>query len=535
MKRIPLLLLALVMLCSMPTQSAFGQRCVGYEQQLETYFINYEPGTPVNIRIIESVYIRCDQPTAKMKLMYYFFRSVNSFLSDELSDEAAYQDARYFYQKAAAHFDYLVDAGPAEETFATLYFDRAYDLEESLGIGYIDPADLATNSRGAAGQRSRSASDDIWVKRNPQPTPSGQSRDMGRRKVAEEATFSKRFHNGNGYTSAPAEPSFSGSTRGAANPANRRQREIPVDANDPYGDVGDLGELSPREYLRYAKDWNFDDGSGVEREVYVDNGEEAAFESNSTKERFREEVSRTAGQTRGARPTESNFRRAAVDARQTQERIVNEPAVDRVTYTTFDDLINYSAYTCILDRAAILYQPKAGSQSVSSVVFGDEVARVAGKEPVHSGSDVFVQVKLRNGQAGWINRAALVGEGRVAAITGNTRAFRNMPASTARDRNAVLLKAGEQVVLETMDGAWIRVISRNAEKQGWVDGIDNLSIDAVDVEIANRLYRLRRINNLRLRQQQLEDITRLQGFNQSELAGLVREMIRGNDSPFSSR
>ncbi|MEL6593873.1 MAG: hypothetical protein AAFQ68_27470, partial [Bacteroidota bacterium] len=101
-----------------------AQGCSGYERELEEYFYNFQPGsTTPNIKQVEMVYARCAKPSPKMELIYHYLKAMDVWYADYLSDEAAYHDARYYYEKAAAYFAYLVDAPASDEYFVDLYFN----------------------------------------------------------------------------------------------------------------------------------------------------------------------------------------------------------------------------------------------------------------------------------------------------------------------------------------------------------------------------------------------------------------------------
>jgi len=459
--------LVLLILCS-GVRFASAQTCSGYERELEEYFYNFQPGTnTIDIRQLEMVYARCPQPTPKMALVYYYLKSMDIWYADYLSDEAAYHDARFFYEKAAAYFAYLVDAPSEESFFVNLYFDRAQALQNQLGIDHIAIQPLPVQTSQTRG--SDNTSDPYqyqWQKYTPDRS-AGDNSTYRTRGVAEnpvnESTLRKsEYRNGE----------YQETTRGAT--------PDQVIEGETYGAVGSLSSLNAYDYLRFRKDW---DKQTMRSEGIVSDP------SN--------------GISRGTNP---NARVAAPATPQTA----------------------YKGFVCIYDNAVVRTKPGEIASPVGLVRFGEAVAFVPNQQPIKEAGNTYYSVRLQTGQLGWMVSHALVSDGRLAVITETAKGYLSLNPQTARDRNMIVFVPGELVVLEGVSGDFIRVVSRDAEKRAWVRGIGELSIDEMDIIIGEKLYEASRQNSISMRKAILQEIRNLPGFEQSELADDVLKIL--NDS-----
>ncbi|MFK7924062.1 MAG: hypothetical protein AB8H47_19045 [Bacteroidia bacterium] len=463
----------LVMFLSMGISFASAQTCSGYERELEEYFYNFQPGTnTLNMRQVEMVYARCPQPTPKMALVYYYLKSMDIWYADYLSDEAAYHDARYFYEKSAAYFAYLVDAPEKESFFVNLYFDRAQALQNQLGIDQIAIQPLPTQTGQTRG------GDEVvepyqfkWQKYTPARSEGDNStyrtRGMAENTIDQTTLRKSEYHNGE----------YQEVSRGAT-----EGQEIEGEA---YGAVGSLGSLNAYDYLRFRKDW---DKQTQHSEGIVDH-------SNGTS------VSRgDASNARMAGPTNANTSAAST----------------------------YTGLVCIYDNAVVRTNPGEVASPVGLVRFGETVARLQNQDPVQHAGNTYYSVRLQSGQLGWMVSHALVQDGRVAVITETAKGYLSVNPQAARDRNMIVFVAGELVVLEGVKGDYIRIVSRDAQKRAWVRGIGELSIDEMDIMIGEKLHEASQQNSISMRKAILQGIRNLPGFEQSELADDVLKIL--NDS-----
>lgn len=462
----------LVMALSLGISFASAQTCSGYERELEEYFYNFQPGTnTLNMRQVEMVYARCPNPTPKMALVYYYLKSMDIWYADYLSDEAAYHDARYFYEKAAAYFAYLVDAPENEAFFVNLYFDRAQSLQNQLGIDQIAIQPLPVQTGQSRG------SDELiepyqfkWQKYTPARSEGDNSTYRTRGTADNEidqSTLRKREYRDGEYQEV---------SRGTP-----EGQEI---EGETYGAVGSLASLNAYDYLRFRKDWNKQ--TQYSEDIVNNPNNEGTL----------------------SRGGDANARMAGP----------NNVSAN----TTYKGLI------CIYDNAVVRTKPGETASPVGLVRFGETVARLQNQNPVKHAGNTYYSVRLQSGQLGWMVSHALVQDGRVAVITETAKGYLSVNPQTARDRNMIVFLAGELVVLEGVSGDYIRIVSRDAQKRAWVRGIGELSIDEMDIMIGEKLYEASQQNSISMRKAILQGIRNMPGFEQSELADDVLKVL--NDS-----
>ena len=141
-----------------------------------------------------------------------------------------------------------------------------------------------------------------------------------------------------------------------------------------------------------------------------------------------------------------------------------------------------------------------------------------------------MNVKMQNGQVGWLPLDAAVPDGQLAVVTKTTRAFLSLNPETARDRNMILLEAGELVILEGVEGDYIRVVSRDAEKRGWVKGIAEVSIDEVDLLIGLKIFDAMQETSESSLKAKLQQIRSVKGYKNSMMANVVENLLSNDYS-----
>lgn len=184
---------------------------------------------------------------------------------------------------------------------------------------------------------------------------------------------------------------------------------------------------------------------------------------------------------------------------------------------------DYTASICMFDRLPLRPEPGERSEIVDLVEFGEVVARMDKEPAVNKDGKSYVIVRTESGRIGWVEKGALIRDGVLAVITQNTRGF--LQTNVRADRNAILFNSAELVVLEGNQGEWIRVVTRNGIKEGWLRGISHLSIDDFDIDIALMIYDAMLQPNSKLRRSKLEKIRQVEGFYESELASEVLQLI----------
>ena len=193
------------------------------------------------------------------------------------------------------------------------------------------------------------------------------------------------------------------------------------------------------------------------------------------------------------------------------------------TGTAFD----YHGLICVWDNVVARMEPNSKATPLNVIRFGEEVARIGNQLPIQTDNSVYIQVQLTTGHLAWVNQSAFISDGKLAVLTSNVNAA-NSP--DARSREFVNMKAGQLLVLEDVDGDFIKVAVHNSENKFWIRGTDHISIEPIDLEVAMHINQALEAPSAEERRQQLQRIRQLEGFSRSELSGLVVELLTNSYS-----
>ncbi|MDX2248772.1 MAG: hypothetical protein SF052_18440 [Bacteroidia bacterium] len=448
----------------------YAQSCVAYEREMQEYFLSYESGDPIDMDYLERMKWRCDVPTPKMELVYYFFKSAEAFRSERLSDREAYDQATYYYDLCARNFSWLTKAGYEDSEFTERFFDKAEGLETAL-------ATLAYDLKYYPENRKYGEMDDndLWAKKEITPNPRSESS----RGMDDPATpeFDKRYVYQGKYVDEPAYE--------LARPR--------IENGEPYGWVGTLDEIDPINYVKWEH--------ARQEMVY-----ERPFEgvARSASEGIYSDYSYI--------PEQSTYREAAP-----------APAPTATPYYLNDEWVEalenqgtqMYVYVSSRDLCPVYAEPGAFSRQVAFLSFGETVVQIKGEntKPVQRDGFNYMPVITSKNQRGWVELSTIVRDGRLATFTSATRGFVNINPNTSEaertsDRNAILFQAGELVILTGINKTNVKVLSQSRDKEGWLSATTTLSIDPLDVHVAFRMQEAMKMPAARDQQEALVRLSR---------------------------
>jgi hypothetical protein len=444
-------------------QVSMAQTCLAYEKELEAYFLDYEAGDRINLTHLERTRWKCDNPTAKIDLIYYFFRSVAAIDGKAAPTEFDLENAVRFYNACSENFDYLLKEN---SLFVDLFFERAQAHERNLNL-------LAENLNyypqdNYRYQNGRLRDTEAWVKRG-MGRPAGTANQ--RVSSPSDAEFVKKFYHKGRYQAPRSNMIYSG--------------VAPGPNGEFYGYVGDLSDLSLNGYFRWLK---------TQPEYLEDR--RRTIEDNS-----RVAVNPEAARTRSsAAPYGSDW------------------VTEYMRNGTFMPMVS------IFEDLSIRTKPGKVSEEIDVAGFGEVVARAAGNSPVMKDGIAYIEVRNKKGNVGWVKQNGVVDEGQLAVFIDYDKGYQSL--TNKFESNRLNFEKGELVVLEAVKGDWVKVVSKDEKKRGWVYGIESLSIDPNEIQIAylvtnayndvSSYGRLVKLNNIKL----------LPGFTDADLASLVLEKIR---------
>lgn len=184
---------------------------------------------------------------------------------------------------------------------------------------------------------------------------------------------------------------------------------------------------------------------------------------------------------------------------------------------------NYQGGVSVMRNLVITDAPGANAKEAYKVGFGQMVARDLAVSPIFEDGSVYIKVRDELGRDGWAVRDLVVPGGRLAVVVDNTIAFTIW--HDRRDLNAVHLKPGQLVILADVKSDekedWIQVVTEDKTSQGWVEGIDDLSIEPEDIFFARELEIALNIPSPEARFTYLQQLKQLPEYFSTALAPVI--------------
>ncbi|MDX1906400.1 MAG: SH3 domain-containing protein [Bacteroidia bacterium] len=175
-------------------------------------------------------------------------------------------------------------------------------------------------------------------------------------------------------------------------------------------------------------------------------------------------------------------------------------------------------------QSVILYAAPGQNSSRAGTVLYSELLEHLGQEAfVRNENSNYLYVRNREGRNGWINESYIIRNGGAVVLLRDSRIY-GKPA-TATSATTQLFKAGEILILSDFQNNWSYVTGVQKEKSGWIEGYENLSVEASDLEIAATYNRAMAITDLNMRRTELQRIGNMRGFMGSEMARIVKASL----------
>lgn len=499
----------------------FAQNCQVFEREMETLFMNHEAQTPVPKQELERIRARCPEPTRKMLLIYYFFRAVDAYQSPDLTDLEAYQQAVSFYNRSAENFLLLTNY-ELEDPFFETFYSRAAEFETAiqdlaydagLNSRYSNPSNTpVTIVSGYAAQTNYTSANASTRGgrsgyREPAPTQHSYEVDWSRenvllpsrtdiestRSTARMASSGHRdweLSNDSGFRGNNSMTQRTGSNARTPYQPTRR-----IDSYTGVQLVGSLNHIDPVGYLRFSRS--------------------AANPANRASMRTNNGVTRSATPT--PNPNELWSYKYVTQAYGSSANARTRGG-DEAAPVTEGVNVNPTIFVNVGNRIPLTNRPGKSSPEISTLTYGEAVYRISNVAPSFQQGEQYVQVQTINGQVGWLPKAMLVEDGRVAVVV------YPVPATTS-EGESVPFFPGEPIVLAKYQHEQALVIGENGTKTGWVRDLAALSISEEDMEIADMIRTAMSHTSIYARRASLLDLQRHPYYSQSPLAEYVDRLV----------
>ncbi len=177
---------------------------------------------------------------------------------------------------------------------------------------------------------------------------------------------------------------------------------------------------------------------------------------------------------------------------------------------------------CAWEGTDLRSAPGEKQPSTTKLAFGDEVELLGQRAYVISEARDYLEVKLtgKNTQ-GWVKESLIVNGGLVVVLK-TTEYFEsyNNPLTVS---DGAFFEAGELAILSDFveDGEYIKLVGRNRGqgglKEGWIKGLERVSVRRNDLTIAGRIYEAQKTKDPRLQREALTRIRSLPEFQRSNM------------------
>ncbi|MEZ4828296.1 MAG: SH3 domain-containing protein [Bacteroidia bacterium] len=180
---------------------------------------------------------------------------------------------------------------------------------------------------------------------------------------------------------------------------------------------------------------------------------------------------------------------------------------------------------CVWDEAPVFAGPDKRSDILSVMQFGEEAERLGDEAFVSFENNTYYKVRSADGRVGWVNEFLFVPEGGTAVLLQEGRIFKrpNTVSTITVDR----FYPGEIVILEDVAGQWVRLVSRNRARTGWIEGLEKVSVEPDDIELATLMHRIDEEPSSAMRKTLLEELAEVAQNNQTPMYDLILARYQG--------
>ena len=201
----------------------------------------------------------------------------------------------------------------------------------------------------------------------------------------------------------------------------------------------------------------------------------------------------------------------------------SDEAVMRSRNQGYKDVVSA---TCVWPVVGLFEQPGRNARRLGSVYFGETVVRTGDEAVVKSEGRSYFKVQSQDGQLGWVQEYLFIEQGGPVVLLRDAEVFLKPGSATTTTGEKFL--SGELLIFEDYDAenGWVKVVGMERYREGWVRGIEIVSVDENDIQISKLLMEARLQTNNSERKRQLEEIRDQPGFNASNLAGIVNEELK---------
>lgn len=183
--------------------------------------------------------------------------------------------------------------------------------------------------------------------------------------------------------------------------------------------------------------------------------------------------------------------------------------------------VNYSI--CVWDDAGLREEPGRSKyiKYLTTIHFGERVELLGDTQQV--ASRMYVNVKLANGEVGWVHQYLFADHATLGVITKTSEIYRRPDLMAFEDEE---FNRGDIVAVLGYKDGWVKLAGYRREKSGWIKLKNNLSNKYQDLRLALRYVRAVNEESWLKRKSKLEDIFADEVASSSSVKDVVQKSIR---------
>ncbi|MDX1909454.1 MAG: SH3 domain-containing protein [Bacteroidia bacterium] len=158
-----------------------------------------------------------------------------------------------------------------------------------------------------------------------------------------------------------------------------------------------------------------------------------------------------------------------------------------------DDIPQDKVAICVWPQVGLRVEPSRKrytrdnkSNFIATIFYGEKVEVLPDSTVREDNNNTWMRVRLRDSTIGWVNEYLFERNARLAVVLGEAQLYLRPDLMTLRDDK---LETGEIVVVSAEQPNWIQITGREKRKKGWIQKVDNLSLNNRDVWAALLYYK----------------------------------------------
>ncbi len=188
---------------------------------------------------------------------------------------------------------------------------------------------------------------------------------------------------------------------------------------------------------------------------------------------------------------------------------------------TFNVFTQSNALLCAIPSVSIHNAPNSSSNVIGNITFGEEILNL-GNSSFDNGT-TFIQIQTTRNQIGWVKENALIKDGGLVVFLENARIYPNPDFDTPVYQSS--FERSDLAILVDFQDEWMRLVGDEPGKEGWVHGLNKVSIEPADLSIGRLILAAEKESNPQVKFAALQSIKTVPGYVNSPLAMSVDQKL----------